>query len=62
MRNEKFYETTETFTGSTKMEISSGKRLNSHWEKIEKMTLPLMKSFPVMPLPHSDSCQVLCVL
>ena len=35
-----FQETTENFSGSTKMEISTGKKLKSHREKSGKVTLP----------------------
>ena len=35
-----FQETTETFKGSTKMEISTGKHLKSRREKPSKVTLP----------------------
>ena len=45
-----FYETTENFVGSTKMEIFYREKLKSHQEKIKEVTLPTLKNIPVMPL------------
>ena len=46
-----FQETTETFKGSTKMEIFTGKNPKSLRVKIGKSDFAPLKNFPVMPLP-----------
>ena len=49
-----FQETTETFKGSTKMEISTRNNLKSHREKIGKSDFAPLKNFPATPLQAQE--------
>ena len=49
-----FQETTERFFGSTKVVISTGKKLKSHQAKIRKSDFaPPLKNIPVTPLDNT---------